>query len=351
MDVSVCVYCKYGTSIENYWQEYLEKCGIKYFFACPGEKFRLYEGLKNIKNWLSDHPVDIVHSHNQIGTIMSAFIKPIHRYRILVRTAHIDSEFGTSFIGLLSRIIFIGVIYPLFVDKEVGVSLAITSELNQQIVRKVLQKKAFWIPNALPSENHPPGYDGEVANIIGVKSEDDWIITTIGLLVERKKIDVLIRAMANVVNIIPKARLVIVGGGPELDRLINLSIELGISKSCRFTGQQKNILPVLKNTNVFVLPSSSEGLSTVILEAMNNNVPVIASDIPGNRELIINGLTGWLVPVGDMDGLANTIVKAYQQPEKMKRMAQEAYTRTADYSITDVSNKYFNLYLSLMQNP
>ena len=117
--------------------------------------------------------------------------------------------------------------------------------------------------------------------------------------------------------------------------------------SCWFLGQQKNVYSILRKSNIFVLPSGSEGLSTVLLEAMKNKVPVIACDIAGNRELIQHGFSGWLVKVGDITELSAAIIKAYQQPLLMKRMAEEAFNNLDTYTLSSVSDQYLQVYSSL----
>ena len=349
LDVYVCAYVNYDTPVEKYWQNQLENAGIKVFFASTDRKFHPYKAQKRIKNWLKDHPIDIVHSHYQVGTITSIYLKSKHRYRFLVRTSHIDSEFGSTIYGVFSRLIFREIVYPIFMDCEIGVSRAITQNLNQQIIRSLLHKPAFWIPNAIPDRVDLFFPEEQPALNLDAKSDEDWIVTTIGLLVTRKKIDILIRSMVEVVKQIPHAKLVIVGEGPELNDLIGLSKELGISKSCWFLGQQQNIHAILKKSNIFTLPSSSEGFSTVILEAMQNKVPVIASDIPGNRELIEDGRSGWLVPVGNVDALTSAIIRSYQHPDENFRMAEQAYTQLDEYSMSTVCSKYLKIFFSLMQ--
>ena len=349
LDVSLCAYFQYNTSVEIYWRSQLEQNGIEVFFACPSGKFHLFKVRKDIRIWLRDHHIDIVHSHYQVGTIISASIKLSNNYKFLVRTGHIDLEFGASIYGMISRLIFRDIVYPLLVDCEVGVSRSITQNLNQQIVRLMLHKSAIWIPNAIPKIIDSKQLNESLENFIDTKSEKQWIITTIGILVPRKNIDLLIRAMPEVLSQIPHAKLVITGGGPELNTLMNLSNELGISKYCWFLGQQQNIHSILEKSNIFILPSSSEGTSTVVLEAIQNKVPIIASDIPGNRELIKDGINGWLVPVGDICELTNAIIRAYKHPDEIKRMAEEAYTLIEEYSMSNVCSKYMNIYSSLIQ--
>jgi glycosyltransferase involved in cell wall biosynthesis len=348
-DVSICAFFKFDTSVEKDWYNQLNNDGIDVFYANPSRKLNLFESRKKIRNWLRGNYTNIVHSHYQIGTIISISLKFSNLYQFLVRTAHIDLEFGQGIPGKVSRVAFQNFLYPLFVDREVGVSRSITQRTNRQIVRRILNKPAVWIPNAVPEIIKVEQYEDRKEKYRETKSGKPWNVTAIGILVSRKNIDLLIRSMVKVIDQIPNARLVIAGDGPEFTFLVRLSRELNIYDSCSFLGQQQNIQPILEESNILILPSSSEGISTVILEAMQNNVPVIASDIAGNRELIQDGINGWLVPLGDGDELTNAIIRAYHYPGEIQQLAEEAHKRIDIYSMATVGNKYMQLYMSLMQ--
>ena len=345
--VTLCAYLRYDTSVEQYWLRELQNDGIEVFFACPSKRIKLLQARGNIRSWIYDHQVQIVHSHYQVGTITCISLKLSNISGSLIRTAHANIEFGRSILGAISRLFFRDCLYPLVVDCEIGVSRSITDSLNRQIVRRLIHKPARWIPNAIPEimyeiQNHDP-----LTEFLGRIPEQPWLVTTMGILLPGKNLDILIRAMAEVIRTIPQAKLVVVGDGPEFDYLVNLSKELGIANSCWFLGQQQNINSILQKSNTFVLPSGSEGTSTVLLEAIQNKVPVIASNIAGNRELIQNETSGWLVPVGDVAALSTAIKRAYDQPAKMKIMAEAAFSQIILYNLSSVCEKYTEVYLSL----
>jgi glycosyltransferase involved in cell wall biosynthesis len=348
--VSLCAYLKHDTPIEKYWLSQLENDGIEVFFACPSQRMNFLKARKNIKNWLHDNHPNIVHSHYQIGTITLISLKLGTSINLLVRTAHVSLEFGRGIYGVISRFIFRDIFYPLFVDYEIGVSRSITHSLNQQFVRRLIHKHVLWIPNAIPDTNDIERTGDPLSTLNIGKSEKQWLIISIGILVSRKNINLLLFAMPEVLKQIPHAKLIIVGDGPELKHLLDLSNELGISKSCLFLGQQQNIHSILAISNLLILPSSSEGISTVLLEAIQNKVPVIASDIAGNRELIEENVSGWLIPVGDVGSISGAIIRAYHEPDKIKSMAENAHTQINVYYISNVCNKYINAYLSMMKN-
>ncbi len=350
VNVELCAFLQYGTSAEQSVITQLRNEGIDVFFACLSKRNNILVARKNINKWINDHNIQIVHSHYQVGTITCLSLKYITNGKIILRTAHANLEFGKSINGMISRIVFRNFLYPLLLDYEIGVSRTITESLNRQIIRRIIHKPAFWIPNAIPDKIEIGEDDDPLSEYLGDGIEPQWLITTIGILLPGKKLDILIKSMSEVIKTISEAKLVIVGYGSEYDYLVNLSKTLGVYDSCWFLGQQRNIHSILQKTNVFVLPSSSEGLSTVLLEAIQCKVPIIASDIMGNRELIQDGISGWLVPVSNAQALSRAIIRAYQQPEKIRNMAEAAFAQISTYSISSVCDKYINAYIKLLQS-
>jgi glycosyltransferase involved in cell wall biosynthesis len=348
--VALCSFLRYNTQEEQYWLRQLQSEGIEVFFACSSEKVNLLEARRKLGAWIHDHKPKLVHSHYQVGTITCLTLKLVDGLDCLVRTAHANVEFGLGFKATCSRLLFREFLYPLLVDYEIGVSHTITDDLNHQALRRLVQKPSHWIPNALPDSDQAEPEGNTLAEYINDCSEPPWLITTMGVIVRSKNFDMLVKMMPEVIKAIPQAKLVIVGGGPEYGRLVDLSRQLNVSNSCWFLGQQRYVNSILLKSDVFILPSTSEGFSTVLLEAMKNKVPVIASNIAGNRELIQDNISGKLVSVGDTHALVDTILWAYHQPHKMKIMAQVAFDQISPYNITSVCEKYIEAYSSLLNS-
>lgn len=137
------------------------------------------------------------------------------------------------------------------------------------------------------------------------------VILGIGRIVPQKNFSLLIKAFAQVRQTVP-SRLAIIGEGKraELTRLQSLAASLGLtSADIWFAGHQSNPLKFLANARLFVLSSNWEGMSNVLLEAMACDCPIVATDCPtGVRELLGNGVLGAIVPVGDVNAMANAII-------------------------------------------
>lgn len=141
-------------------------------------------------------------------------------------------------------------------------------------------------------------------------------LAAIGRFVEQKGQMVLIRAMARLVHQIPDLHLVLIGDGEmraELERAIE---ELGIGAHVVLTGwlPEDAVQAELARSHALVMPSFAEGLPMVVMEAMAAARPVIATHIAGMPELVLPGETGWLVPAGDEDALADAVRQLAQAP-------------------------------------
>ena len=139
--------------------------------------------------------------------------------------------------------------------------------------------------------------------------ENTVLIGAAGIVAERKGFDLLLRAFAKVNP--SRARLVVIGDGPYLEKLRELAHELNISPQAHFLGARENAAKVIGGLDLFVLSSHNEGMANVMLEAMSAGVPVIASDISGVRTAIGSTnerpIAGWIFIPGDADSLAERI--------------------------------------------
>ncbi len=142
-----------------------------------------------------------------------------------------------------------------------------------------------------------------------------------------------------------ESELVLIGDGPERPKAENLSKRLGIHDRVHFMGNVKDVHEVLCNSDLFLLPSEDESFGLAALEAMSCEVPVVASDVGGLKELIDNGVDGYLVNVGDVETLAQRATKILGNPELQKKLGQNARKKVLEnYTPNLVVPKYEELY-------
>lgn len=349
--VTVCAFYQYNTQIEHKWEQILNAEQIDVMFIVP-------PGNRNYLYWLSqffrqviNQRATIYHSHSHISTIFAIFYKFIGKVDCLVRTAHTPTEFGSGCIAGLTRLLFRDIIYPVMLQAEVGVSQNIVDQLNSRLVARLFGKKSTKIHNALPERDEITAQAGEVGSIFASDHPSSWRIASVGLLRFKKRFDILIQAMPIILQHIPHARLVLLGDGPVRVDLVDLANKLNISEHVSFLGQQAAVIGILKQCHVFVLPSVTEGLSTVTMEAMQAGLPVVASDIPGNRELIQNGHNGILCPPLDVNAFASAVLALYQNPSLVAVYVEQSRVVINRLNIAAITKDYLDIYHSCSKTP
>lgn len=142
-----------------------------------------------------------------------------------------------------------------------------------------------------------------------------------------------------------EAVLVLVGDGVLHDELKLQCKKLGISDHVIFTGRRENVDQYLKAFDVFVLNSKTEGLSYAVLEAMACALPVVATDVGGNSQLIENGIDGFLYPDGDGENLSRIMVQMIETQDEIRSMGERARKKIINtYSLEAMIEKYLALY-------
>jgi N-acetyl-alpha-D-glucosaminyl L-malate synthase BshA len=159
-----------------------------------------------------------------------------------------------------------------------------------------------------------------------------------------KRIDAVIDVFARVAAVLP-AVLLLVGDGPEISLARRQAQRFGVSPHVHFLGAVDNLVPVLSIADVFLLPSEQESFGLAAAEAMACGVPVVASNAGGLPEVIDNGVTGYLHPIGDVEAMAASAVALLSDADGHRRMASAAARRMRERFCTErVVPMYEDLY-------
>ena len=156
-------------------------------------------------------------------------------------------------------------------------------------------------------------------------------------------------AIPAIISEIPNARFLFVGGGDEEDALRDKARTLGIAPYVIFAGYKKDIHRYYEIMDVSVLTSFSEGLSLTLLESMAYGIPIVATQVGGNPELVIEGQTGYLVPVKNHKILVDRIVKLLSNQGLRRNMGKEGRMRVEQkFQMRDVATRYLDIYKGLL---
>ncbi|MGZ8189869.1 MAG: TIGR03088 family PEP-CTERM/XrtA system glycosyltransferase [Methylococcaceae bacterium] len=184
-------------------------------------------------------------------------------------------------------------------------------------------------------------------------SRDEIIIGTVGRMHGVKDQLTLVKAFIMICLSEPalrqKLRLLIIGDGPLREQAVRLLEENRLMAQAWLPGERDDIAEIMRQLDIFVLPSQSEGISNTILEAMATGLPVIATHVGGNPELVADGITGQLTPANDEAAMADKILDYVQHQEKMREHGQNAQQRALlEFSLTAMVQRYQAVYDSLL---
>lgn len=233
--------------------------------------------------------------------------------------------------------------------------LALSRDLGEYLTTriKVPEDKVLQVYNGVDTDRfHPVGPDHSPPGSPFAHS-DHWVIGTVGRMQTVKNQLTLVRAFVRALQIDSalrtRIRLAMIGDGPLRAECERLLAAAGVSDLAWLPGERHDVPEIMGGLDCFVLPSLAEGISNTILEAMASGLPVIATDVGGNADLVAAGITGQLVPPGDLEGLAQEIVALANNPAGARRMGQLGRERVEEkFSMKAMVAAYLGTYDKLL---
>jgi glycosyltransferase involved in cell wall biosynthesis len=289
--------------------------------------------LKALKEIVLRHDINLIHPHDHktdlFAYLLRRWLWP--RHITLLSTAHAWVMLGLK--GEIYRRLDLSLMRRF--DHLIAVSHATKEEMVQA-----------GIPSNLISVIHN-GIDTDtwsqsqvrvsMRDVIGLGNAFP-VIGYVGRIMPEKDLETWLRAAALVSQEYPEARFVLVGEGKDnsyLTQLKELAAELGIAERTYFPGYRSDLLPVYASFDLFLLSSRREGLPNSILEAMAMGLPVVTTDVAGAKELVLDGQTGYVLPQGDVYGVANalmTLVKNESLRQQMSRAGRQRVEREFSFA-------------------
>jgi L-malate glycosyltransferase len=163
-----------------------------------------------------------------------------------------------------------------------------------------------------------------------------------------KRTEDVIKIFAQVVKQIP-SKLLMVGDGEERSACEQLCRDLDVRDSVRFLGKQDAIEEILSVADLFMMPSQSESFGLAALEAMACKVPVISSNAGGLPELNVDGITGFLRDVGDIDGMAERSIYILEDQARLNQFKENALARAKEFDLAKILPLYENYYIEVIE--
>lgn len=161
-----------------------------------------------------------------------------------------------------------------------------------------------------------------------------------------KRVEDVVNIFSRIVKQIP-AKLLLVGDGPERTNIENLCRELKICEHIRFLGKLDTVEEVLSVADLFLMPSEKESFGLAALEAMACEVPVISSNAGGLPELVQDGLSGFVSPIGNIDQMTEKAIFVLQE-ENLPKFKQNALLRAQEFDVTNILPMYEDFYKKIL---
>jgi len=287
-----------------------------------GQNFRVFWDLWKTLRTLRP---DVVHTRNlaslemQLVTLLMPGIKRVHGEH--GRDIH-DLDGTNKKYNLLRK-----AMQP-FVHRYIAVSRDLLQWLKHTVA--IPEKKLRQIYNGVDAGKFSPRQDdaqlGDLAPP-GLLPENAVVVGTVGRLAKVKNQQLLIEAVGYLFTKRPilrgTLRLVLVGDGPLKLQLVDRVKQLGISDVVWFSGDRNDVPVLMQLMDIFILPSLAEGISNTLLEAMASGLPVIATSVGGNVELIEEGVNGRLVPVNNVVAMADAVAELIDDPALRQSMGEK----------------------------
>ncbi|TSD64019.1 N-acetyl-alpha-D-glucosaminyl L-malate synthase BshA [Inquilinus sp. KBS0705] len=289
--------------------------------------------------------LDLLHVHYAIPHASAAFMAKqiLATYGIAIPV--ITTLHGTD-ITLVGQDSTYKPVVTFSINKSDGVT-AVSEHLKQDTYRFFdIEKDIKVIPNFIDLTRFSLKAKDHFKKAIAPNGEKVLVHTSNFRKVKRTE-DV-IKMFAKVIEKIP-AKLLMVGDGGERSGCEQLSRDLGISEHVRFLGKQDAIEEILSVSDLFLMPSQSESFGLAALEAMACKVPVISSNAGGLPELNIEGETGYLLDIGDVDGMAEKAIYILEDEGRLNEFKERALARAKQFELANILPEYENYYKEIIE--
>jgi len=303
----------------------------------PGLDFEMITWLRNI---IRQEKVDVVHAH-QYSPLFYAVPAALFAGRVkLVYTEHgrFYPERSSWKRTLFNPLLAMGVDHLVSISEATAQAMATYDNLPLHRIKV--------IHNGINCSCMNLEIDKRLKRQELGLSETCRVIGTAARLNSIKNIQMMFRVLKLVLQQVPDTCLVIAGQGEEEERLKTMASELGISERVKFIGLRFDLPEVYKLFDVFLLTSLSEGISVTLLEAMASGVPAVVTDVGGNGEVVVEGETGFLVPVDDDKKMAQLACDLLQHQENARKIGDAACKLVeSQFSVKVMIDSYRGLYV------
>lgn len=327
------------------------RCGVK-VITVP-DLVRRVDPLCDIRAFVSlvkiirqERPT-IVHTHTSKAGLLGRLAAFLCRVPVIIHTPHGHVFWGyfaswkTSLFILLERVFACltdQIVTLTNQEKKDHIGVRIGREDHFRIIHSGVELKKFS-----ESEIDPPS----VRESLGIP-HDALVVGTVGRLIPIKGSNFLLEAAGEVIKKRPETIFVFLGEGELQKQMEERASQLGIREQVMLLGWRPDVASIMSTYDVFAFPSLNEGMGKALVEAMAMGKPVVASNVSGIRDLVVNGENGFLVPPAQPELLAKRIKYLLENPQIRQAFGMAGKRMAGGYSADSMVEEIDQLYLSLL---
>ena len=300
--------------------------------------------LRMLRAHVSGNRLDIVHTHNFVPNYYAAAALLGTRRHVLVNTCH---NMGSRLSNRRLRWL-----YRWSLRKTAKVAM-VGGQVHDRLVADgiVDAANAVTVLNGIPVQRFadlPADQRVRARALLGI-AQDDQVIGCVGRLVPLKNHRLLLSCLPRLLVLYPRLKVVLIGEGPLREELLAYARSLGVEAQVVFAGAHADVATLLPALDVFALPSRTEGLSIALLEACAAGLPIVATAVGGNPEIISDGVTGRLIANEDAEELCSVLDGLLADPAERERLGAGARGWVKENgSVESMQQNYSALYASAL---
>jgi glycosyltransferase involved in cell wall biosynthesis len=304
--------------------------------------------LMQLRHLICDQKIDLMHAHLSDAIMVAAFLKCLTGVPFVI-THHCPDFMPPNLRGFKARLYAWVVRWAM---RQAAMHIAISAAVQQSIITAVALHQANWqvVANGVPLpplNQTKPILDFPLA--MPARFRHRPILIAVGRLDIVKDVAQLIMAMPNVLAVMPDVRLAILGDGPLRGQLQAQIERLQLQSQIELVGLSTEVGAWLQQSTVFVSCSIYEGVPMALLEAMACGLPVVVSDVAGNRDVVAHLRTGWLYEKNEDNALISALITALQDHARAHQLGRAAAVWVREhYSQEAMASAYQRLYQQLV---
>jgi len=326
--------------------EELDAAGIPVFSLNIRRKLPDPRPILRLAGLLKAWRPEIVHSHMVHANILARIIRPLVGFPVLVCTAHSIDEKGRRGSGRVRM--FLYRLTDLFCDLTTQVSQV---GLERYVrIGAVPKHKIRYIPNGIDTRVFCPDpiARSRLRKELGLAKDFVWL--AVGRFEPPKDYPTLIKGFFEVAKITPVVKLLIAGDGSLRPFMERFTQDIGLNEKIRFLGIRRDIPQLMNAADAYVMSSEWEGMPMVLLEASACGLPIVATNVGGNAEIVLDGQTGFLVPPKSPEALSQAMLRMMDLPEEVReKMGKQARKHIeSNFSLDRIVDCWEALYYELL---